>query len=135
MPCFPSNAELVRLYWDIGRMIDGRQRRQGWGQAVIPRLARELRNELPEIKGFSERNIGRMIAFYRAYPRPSDFLPQPAAKLSLPQKMPQAAAKMRHLKKCHNGWRNYIRTERCSRLLHNCPTRSYGPSRGSITSC
>jgi hypothetical protein len=88
------NAELARLYWDIGRMIDGRQRRQGWGTGVIPRLARELRNELPEIKGFSERNIGRMIAFYRAYPRPSDFLPQPAAKLSLPQKLPQAAAKM-----------------------------------------
>jgi len=25
------NAELVRLYWDIGRIIDGRQQREGWG--------------------------------------------------------------------------------------------------------
>ncbi len=45
------NSELVRLYWDIGRMIDERQRREGWGAAVIPRLARELHNELPDRKG------------------------------------------------------------------------------------
>jgi len=57
------NSELVRLYWDIGRIINARQKQEGWGSAVIPRLARELKNELPELKGFSERNIGRMIAF------------------------------------------------------------------------
>lgn len=34
------NAELVRLYWDIGRIIAQRQRKEGWGAAVIPRLAR-----------------------------------------------------------------------------------------------
>ena len=58
-----ANAELIRLYWDIGRMIDTRQKLEGWGAGVIPRLAAELKNELPELKGFSERNIGRMIAF------------------------------------------------------------------------
>jgi len=67
-----ANAELVRLYWDIGRMIDLRQKREGWGAAVIPRLANELRNELPELKGFSERNIKRMLAFHRDYPDPGD---------------------------------------------------------------
>lgn len=76
------NAELVRLYWDIGRIIAQRQRKEGWGAAVIPRLSRELRNELPDIKGFSERNIDRMIAFFRAYSGPSDFSPQVVAKLS-----------------------------------------------------
>lgn len=25
------NAELVRLYWDIGRIIDARQQIEGWG--------------------------------------------------------------------------------------------------------
>lgn len=25
------NAELVHLYWDIGRMIDRRQQQEGWG--------------------------------------------------------------------------------------------------------
>lgn len=89
-----ANAELVKLYWDIGRIIDERQQLEGWGAAVIPRLSRELRNELPEVKGFSERNIGRMIAFYREYPAPAQFLPQPAAKLVSLAKVPQAAAKM-----------------------------------------
>ncbi len=88
------NAELVQLYWDIGRIIAGRQRQEGWGAAVIPRLARELKNELPEVKGFSERNIGRMIAFYREYTKPDDFLPQPAAKLKSTKELPQAAAKL-----------------------------------------
>ncbi|MBX9653883.1 PDDEXK nuclease domain-containing protein [bacterium] len=87
------NAELVRLYWDIGRLIDQRQKREGWGASVIPRLSVELRNELSGIKGFSERNIDRMIAFFRAYPDPSQFSPQLAAKLRSTAKVPQLAAK------------------------------------------
>lgn len=62
------NAELVRLYWDIGRIIHDRQKREGWGAAVIPRLSRELHNELPDIKGFSERNIKLMVQFATEYP-------------------------------------------------------------------
>ncbi|MBX3427114.1 MAG: DUF1016 family protein [Pirellulales bacterium] len=87
------NAELVRLYWDIGRLIDERQQTEGWGASVIPRLAAELCNELPEVKGFSARNIGRMIAFFREYPDPALILPQAVAKLPTGQKLPQAVAK------------------------------------------
>ncbi len=61
---FSVNAELIRLYWDIGQMIDDRQQRRGWGASVIPRLSAELRNELPELKGFSTRNMDRMVAFF-----------------------------------------------------------------------
>src|SRR6266446_46293 len=75
------NAELVRLYWDIGRLIDQRQKQEGWGAGVIPRLARELRNELPEVKGFSERNIKLMVAFFRAYQNPAAIVPQAVAQL------------------------------------------------------
>jgi len=87
-----ANAELVQVYWDIGRMIDARQQEEGWGAGVIPRLARELRNDLPEVKEFSERNLDRMIAFYRAYPKPSDFSPQAVAKLEATEKVQQPAA-------------------------------------------
>lgn len=72
------NAELIRLYWEIGAIIDRRQKEEGWGAGVIPRLARDLHNELPEEKGFSERNIKRMLAFYREYPH-LEFVPQAAA--------------------------------------------------------
>jgi predicted nuclease of restriction endonuclease-like (RecB) superfamily len=63
-----ANAELVRLYWDIGQLIAQRQSQEGWGAGIIPRLARDLRNELPEVKGFSERNLKLMVQFAREYP-------------------------------------------------------------------
>jgi len=65
---FSANREMLALYWDIGRMITERQKREGWGRAVIPRLSRDLRNELPGLRGFSERNIDHMLRFYREYP-------------------------------------------------------------------
>jgi len=82
------NAELVRLYWDIGRIIDARQEREGWGAAVIPRLALELKNELPELKGFSERNIDLMIRFYREYSTMGAMVQ--AALAQLPESISQA---------------------------------------------
>lgn len=85
------NAELIRLYWKLGQMLDARQKIEGWGAAVIPRLARDIRNDLPEIKGFSERNIKRMLAFYREYAGAS-FVPQPVAQIDAQQKVPQAVA-------------------------------------------
>jgi len=91
------NSELVRLYWDIGRLIDLRQKKEGWGAGVIPRLASELKNELPEVKGFSERNIGRMISFYREYPDSEAIVPQPAAQLSAAPIVPPPVAQLSQL--------------------------------------
>ena len=88
------NAELVRLYWDIGRMIHERQQREGWGASVIPRLSAELRNELPEVKGFSERNIKSMLAFHREYPKPNEFVQQPVAQMPSRAKVPQRVAQL-----------------------------------------
>ena len=85
------NAELIRLYWEIGQMLDARQKSEGWGAAVIPRLARDIRNDLPEVKGFSERNIKRMLAFYREYAG-LEFVPQAVAQIETTGKVPQAVA-------------------------------------------
>jgi len=49
------------------------------GAGVIPRLAADLKNELPEQKGFSERNLKYMIRFAREYGT-DQILPQAAAK-------------------------------------------------------
>ena len=75
-----ANAEMILMYWDIGKMIQQRQQEEGWSAGVIPKLAVDLKNELSEVKGFSERNLGRMLAFYRTYCDKS-ILPQPVAKL------------------------------------------------------
>jgi predicted nuclease of restriction endonuclease-like (RecB) superfamily len=74
------NTEMILLYWDIGQTIHQRQQQEGWGTGVIPRLSKDIRNELPELKGFSERNIGYMIRFAREYDG-SVILQQAVAKL------------------------------------------------------
>ncbi|TNE50888.1 MAG: DUF1016 family protein [Deltaproteobacteria bacterium] len=81
-----ANAEMLMTYWDIGHMLHQRQQEEGWGTGVIPRLAKDLQNEIPEVKGFSERNLGRMIRFFREYPTLNTILPQPVAQLSLVEK-------------------------------------------------
>ena len=83
----------------VGRsgMIDQRQQEGGWGAGVIPRLSKDLRNELPEIKGFSERNLKRMIRFYREYPFLCLEVPQAVAQLpgqTRDEKVPQPVAQL-----------------------------------------
>ncbi|MFK4136097.1 YhcG family protein [Pseudomonas luteola] len=62
------NRELVLLYWQIGCEILERQANEGWGAKVIDRLAHDLRNAFPEMKGFSPRNLKYMRAFAQAWP-------------------------------------------------------------------
>jgi len=85
------NAELIRLYWEIGALIDTRQQKEGWGAGVIPLLALDLHNDLPEEKGFSERNIKQMLAFYREYPH-LEFVPQAVAQIGDSPKVQQLVA-------------------------------------------
>ena len=47
-----DNAELIQLHWQIGRDILERQVQQGGGSKVIERLASDLRQVYPEMKGF-----------------------------------------------------------------------------------
>ncbi len=61
------NRELIELYWDIGKLITARQKKEGWGKSVVERLSADLRNEFPQISGFSSRNIWRMRSLYLAW--------------------------------------------------------------------
>lgn len=62
------NKELVLLYWQIGKDILQRQEQSGWGAKVIDSLAKDLKTEFPEMKGFSSRNLKYMRSFAEAYP-------------------------------------------------------------------
>jgi len=74
------NAELLQLYWRIGRDILARQAEQGWGAKVIDRLSHDLREEFPEMKGFSPRNLKYIRAFAQAWPD-AEFVQQVFARL------------------------------------------------------
>ncbi len=61
------NKELLRLYWDIGKMIIERQAKYGWGRAVVETLARDLQAEFTGVRGYSRDNLWRMRKFYFRY--------------------------------------------------------------------
>ncbi len=63
-----ANIELLALYWDIGGLLVDRQKMEGWGAGVLRRLATDLKNELSDQQGYSERNLKLMTQFYREYP-------------------------------------------------------------------
>ncbi|MEJ7138496.1 PDDEXK nuclease domain-containing protein [Amphibiibacter pelophylacis] len=63
-----ANAELIRLYWHIGNDILQRQQTATWGDKVLQRLASDLREAFPEMKGFSLANLKFMRAFAQAWP-------------------------------------------------------------------
>lgn len=63
-----ANADLIALYWRIGKLILERQLEQGWGTRVIDRLAADLRRELGEQRGWSRSNLFSMRALAAAWP-------------------------------------------------------------------
>ena len=62
------NREVIDLYWSIGKVITERQKDEGWGKSIVERLAADLRDAFPDMKGFSPANIWRMRAFCLAWP-------------------------------------------------------------------
>ena len=61
------NRELIFLYWQIGSEILERQRSEGWGTKVVERLAKDLKIEFSDVKGFSRSNLLYMRSFAEAY--------------------------------------------------------------------
>ncbi len=62
-----ANAQMITMYWDIGNLILNRQANEGWGTNVIQKLSIDIRKDIPEIKGFSERNLKYMLLFAKEY--------------------------------------------------------------------
>jgi predicted nuclease of restriction endonuclease-like (RecB) superfamily len=74
------NSELIKLYWEIGRDILDRDRREGWGAKVIDRLAADLRRDFPEMKGLSRSNLHYMRQLAAAWPD-DEVVPRPVGQL------------------------------------------------------
>lgn len=74
------NTELLKLYWEIGCTLSEKMQAEGWGAKTIEKISRDLRDSLPEIGGFSPRNLRYMRRFYETYPD-AQILQQLVAKL------------------------------------------------------
>jgi predicted nuclease of restriction endonuclease-like (RecB) superfamily len=87
-----TNAQLLSLYWEIGKTIGEIEKEKGWGAKIISKLSVDLRMEFPEMKGLSPRNLRYMRDFSTVYPQfsvqltASEFLQQPAPKIQQSEK-------------------------------------------------
>ncbi|KAF5414859.1 MAG: hypothetical protein C5S48_07500 [Candidatus Methanogaster sp.] len=61
------NQELLYLYWDLAERIVTKQKQTAWGSGCIVQMSRDLREEFPGMKGFSERNLKYIRQWYLFY--------------------------------------------------------------------
>lgn len=61
------NTELLKLYWDIGKIISQKTEENQWGAQTVEKLAEDLKNIFPGMSGFSRSNVFKMKSFYTTY--------------------------------------------------------------------
>ena len=61
------NEEMILLYLDVGKYLYELQEDSKYGDKVTTKAAEFMNNNYPNIKGFTKRNIERMIQFYKIY--------------------------------------------------------------------
>lgn len=75
------NTELIRLYWQIGKILAERTDRARWGDRVLTRLSSDLRSEFTGATGLSVRNLKYMRSFARTWSALDETGQQPVAQL------------------------------------------------------
>lgn len=61
------NEKQLMLYYGIGKYISLNSRKGFWGKGAIDAISERLDKELPELKGFSARNLRYMRTFYEEW--------------------------------------------------------------------
>lgn len=76
------NAELLGLYWHLGREILEKEKNSGWGKKLIEELSRDLLSEFPNVKGFSRDNLYRIRQWVLFYTQKNSIVAQLAPQLT-----------------------------------------------------
>ena len=104
------NQEMIMLYFNIGSVIETRQKELGWGAKVIDKLSLDISKEFPDMKGFSTRNIKLMVQFCKEYCL-EEFVQLPVAQIPwthniiLIQKIKDKNLRYWYMQKVlENGW-------------------------------
>lgn len=61
------NAEMIRLYWNVGNYLSALCAASKFGDKVIDEVASFIATQAPNIKGFNRRGLYRMKQFYETY--------------------------------------------------------------------
>ncbi|MCL2844098.1 MAG: PDDEXK nuclease domain-containing protein [Chitinivibrionia bacterium] len=90
------NSQMIMLYWDLGKQISEKQEKAKWGSGFIEQLSKDLREEFPEMTGFSRANIFRMKKFYEFYSSDKS-ISQPVRQIEVSSKNQFVAQVVRQL--------------------------------------
>ena len=60
---FKVNEEMILLYLDVGKFIFELQQKSKYGDKITTKASKFMKKNYPTIKGFTKRNIERMIQF------------------------------------------------------------------------
>jgi predicted nuclease of restriction endonuclease-like (RecB) superfamily len=61
------SAEMILLYWDIGKSIVEKQAQFAWGSKIVEQMAKDLKREISDSNGYSRTNLFAMRKFYLFY--------------------------------------------------------------------
>lgn len=61
------NAEMIEMYWQIGKYISEKSNNDDWGKSVVQDFANFSKQAYPTASGFSAQNMWRMKQFYETY--------------------------------------------------------------------
>ncbi len=61
------NRELILFYWDLGNMLSEKIKTSNWGDKVLENVSKDLKDEFPEMKGFSVSNLKFSRLFYEYF--------------------------------------------------------------------
>lgn len=86
------NHVVLQFYWDLGKDICYKEAENKYGSKFYATLSRDLRNEIPDAEGLSERNLRYTKKFYQLYNQKIKILQQIAAN-SESEILQQPAAK------------------------------------------
>lgn len=61
------NEEMVLLYLDIGKFLYDLKSNSGYGDKIVAKATEFMKSNYPQLRGFTKRNLERMIQFYSTY--------------------------------------------------------------------
>lgn len=61
------NAELIKMYWEVGKYLSSLIENSSFGDKVIDEIAAYISQNNASIKGFNRRGLYRMKQFYETY--------------------------------------------------------------------
>lgn len=88
------NDAMMEFYWNLGHDIVDLKAEARWGDGVIKQLSLDMRDEFPDVRGFSTRNLWYVKQWYKFYSENFAKLPQLVAEFIPKEKLPQAVAEL-----------------------------------------